>query len=164
MSLYKGRKKIAGNIANEKLAGDIGNYSIIFDDNANLDNIQTFDTILNQLVTETPISTLITLIKTGLRYINNQLNLSCNTLQNKLNTHSYSAEHDNRYYTKIEIDSKIDLINSNKLDANAVTPLGEVSPVYSNHGINLIWADDGYLYVKVDSSYVAMIKGWTRIR
>lgn len=54
----------------------------------------------------------------------------------------------------------INLSLINKLDVSAFNN----HKSSSDHGIVLIWGDDGYLYVKVDKSYVAMIKGWTKIR
>ena len=169
MSLYKGTKKAAGNITYENIGGNLGNHPIIFDDSGNADEVESFSSIANQISSKRILSSLTALIKTGPVYLNNQI-ISINlSLINKLdvsafNNHMSSSDHDNRYYTEAEIDARLNNLNSNKLDVNTVTTFSEVSPTYSNHGIVLIWGDDGYLYVKVDKSYVAMIKGWTKIR
>ena len=73
MSLYKGCKKVAGNITNNTLKNDLADYTVSFDDQANIDDITSFDAIQGQLTSSSLISTLFSTIKKCLNYLNTEL-------------------------------------------------------------------------------------------
>ncbi|MBT9778831.1 hypothetical protein GPL15_20335 [Clostridium sp. MCC353] len=123
ISLYKGRKKVAGNTSNEKIRSDLANYTVTFNDSV-IEEIELFDTIQNLITSNSKLSSLISLFKNGLSFLNNKIKLlndaleyTANTLNQRLdNKANISHTHDERYYTEQEIDSfllyKIDSASS----------------------------------------------------
>lgn len=69
MSLYLGKKKIAGNINKGNVADDLSEYIVDFDDSGNTEGVSDLETLLNHTVSGSKIGSLFNLIKTGFKII-----------------------------------------------------------------------------------------------
>ena len=81
MSLHKGYKKIAGNSTAEILHTDLKDNTVSFNDSEDIEDSDSFDSIMMQIKSTSPLSSLLTSIKTCLIYLDRKITLKTDILK-----------------------------------------------------------------------------------